>query len=120
MYYNLRKRPSVMIDFSKFDSLFQFVNYFNSEAHCKKAIAEARWGGGEAVCPFCGCTHTYNCEGGKYSCSHCGKRFSVMFEKAVKSFKYADVLRMSTSIDLVSWKIKHDSYYWMRKMGGAA
>lgn len=66
-----------MIDFSKFDSLFQFVNYFNSEARCKKAIAEARWGGGEAVCPFCGCTHTYNCEGGKYSCSHCGKRFSV-------------------------------------------
>ena len=39
-----------------------------------------------------------------------------MFEKAVKSFKYADVLRMSTSVDIVLWKIKHDSYYWARKV----
>ena len=44
------------------------------------------------------------------------ERISVMFEKAVKSFKYADVLRMSTSVDIVLWKIKHDSYYWARKV----
>lgn len=66
-----------MIDFSKFDSLFQFVNYFNSEERCKKAIAEARWDEGDAVCPYCGCTHTYDCESGRYACSKCGKRFSV-------------------------------------------
>ena len=66
-----------MIDFRQFNSLVQFINYFNSEERCISAIAEARWGNGEAICPFCGCSHTYNCKNGKYSCSHCGKRFSV-------------------------------------------
>jgi transposase-like protein len=66
-----------MIDFGKFNSLFDFVNYFNSEERCIRAIREARWGNGEAVCPYCGCTHTYECSNGKFACSHCQKTFSV-------------------------------------------
>ena len=47
-------------------------------------------------------------------------RFEDMFKRAVKSFDYADVLKMSTSVDIVTWKIKHDSYYWARNIKNAS
>lgn len=65
------------INFSKFDSLVALVDYFNTEDKCKAAIAQERWGDGEAVCPYCGCTHTYSCKDGRYSCPNCHKKFSV-------------------------------------------
>ena len=37
-----------------FNSLISLVNHFNSDK---------RWGG-NVVCPFCGCTHTYVCSNG--------------------------------------------------------
>ena len=65
------------INFSQFNSLIALVDYFNTEDKCKQAIAQERWGDDEAVCPYCGCTHTYSCTDGRYSCSHCHKTFSV-------------------------------------------
>ena len=65
------------INFAQFNSLIALVDYFDTEDKCKQAIAQERWGDYEAVCPYCGCTHTYVCNNGRYSCSHCHKTFSV-------------------------------------------
>ena len=66
------------INFTKFNSLIQLTNFFNTEEKCKAAIAQQRWGDGEAVCPYCGHTHTYTCSDGRYSCPNCHKKFSVL------------------------------------------
>jgi transposase-like protein len=65
------------INFAKFNSLFALVDYFNSEDVCKQAIAQQRWGDGAAVCPYCGCTHTYMTKEGRYICKECASHFSV-------------------------------------------
>jgi transposase-like protein len=65
------------INFAQFNSLIALVDYFNTEAKCKAAIAQERWGDGEAVCPYCGCTHTYACKDGRYSCPNCKRKFNV-------------------------------------------
>ena len=49
----------------------------------------------------------------KWSASY---RFEDMFKKAVKHFEYTDVLSLSSVIDVVAWKTKHDSYYWAGKV----
>jgi transposase-like protein len=43
-------------------------------------------------------------------------RFDDMFSKAVKSFKYTDVLVLSSIVNVAAWKAKHDSYYWLSKI----
>ena len=65
------------INFSQFNSLIALVDYFNTEDKCRAAIAQERWGDGEAVCPYCGCTHTYSCTDGRYSCPNCKRKFNV-------------------------------------------
>jgi transposase-like protein len=65
------------INFTKFNSLIQIADYFNTEDKCKQAIAQERWGEGAAVCPYCGHTHTYVCADGRYSCPNCHKKFNV-------------------------------------------
>lgn len=81
----------IRINFSQFDSLIQIADYFKSEAVCIQAIAQERWGEHEAVCPYCGCTHTYNCSDGRYSCPNCKRKFSVtvgtIFENTKISFR---------------------------------
>ncbi len=67
-----------MIDFDNFTSLIQIADYFNSDEICKQTIAEERWPKGNAVCPYCGCTHTYKCADGRYSCPECHRKFSVL------------------------------------------
>ena len=67
----------IHINFTKFDSLIQIADYFHSEDICKQAIAQERWGDGEAVCPYCGCTHTYMTAEGRYICKECASHFSV-------------------------------------------
>ena len=67
----------IHINFAKFDSLIQIADYFHSEDVCKQAIAQERWCDGEAVCPYCGCTHTYMTAEGRYICKDCASHFSV-------------------------------------------
>ena len=43
-------------------------------------------------------------------------RFEDMFKKACKVFAYTDVLSLSSVVDVVAWKEKHDSYYWAGKV----
>lgn len=66
-----------MIDFSKFNSLISVINFFDTEAKCKEVLYENKWADGEAVCPFCGHTHTYLRSNGRIQCAHCKKTFSV-------------------------------------------
>ena len=47
-------------------------------------------------------------------------RFGDMFDKAVKSFGYTDVLSLSSIVDVPTWTMKHDSYYWKYKAERAA
>ena len=70
-------KQTMHINFAKFDSLIQIADFFNSEEKCKQAIAQQRWGDGEAVCPYCGSTHTYMTKEGRYICNDCNHRFSV-------------------------------------------
>ena len=65
------------INFAHFKSEISLMDYFNTEEKCKAAIAQERWGDGEAVCPYCGCTHTYMTAEGRYICKECNSRFSV-------------------------------------------
>ena len=47
-----------MIDFNRFNSIFELTEYFNSEGKCRsKAIFESRWDKNDVVCPFCGHHH---------------------------------------------------------------
>ena len=66
------------INFSKFDSPLEIADYFHTEGICKAAIAQERWGDGAAVCPYCGCTHTYMTKEGRYICKDCHRHFSVL------------------------------------------
>lgn len=59
-----------MIDFSRFNSLFALTTYFDTEAKCKKVIAESRWEKGDVVCPFCGEHHCTSRTDGRYHCAH--------------------------------------------------
>lgn len=43
------------------------------------------------------------------------ERFNDMFAKAVKSFRYTDVLSLSSVVNVDIWKKKHDSYYYAYK-----
>ena len=43
----------IMINFSKFNSLYSVATYFNTEVKCQQAIVESRWGD-DVVCPYCG------------------------------------------------------------------
>ena len=62
-----------------FNSLISLVNHFNNDKRCRDFITEQRWGK-EVVCPFCGCTHIYECGNGdnQFKCAHCHKRFSCL------------------------------------------
>ena len=68
----------IHINLAKFDSLIQIADYFSSEEICKQAIAQERWGDGAAVCPYCGCAHTYMTAEGRYICKECASHFSVL------------------------------------------
>ena len=66
------------ISFTKFDSLIQLTDFFDSEDKCKAAIAQERWGNGEVVCPYCGSTHCHMYSDGRYICKGCQRKFSVL------------------------------------------
>ena len=62
-----------------FNSLISLVNHFNNDKRCRDFITEQRWGK-VVVCPFCGCTHIYECGNGdnQFKCANCHKRFSCL------------------------------------------
>ena len=65
------------INFSKFNSLFSVMNYFNTEDKCREAIAQSRWSDGDVVCPYCGQHHCHLRKDKRYCCSNCNCNFSV-------------------------------------------
>lgn len=66
-----------MIDFSRFNSIFELTAFFCTEERCKRAIRDSRWEKDDIVCPFCGKHHCYTRKDGAYRCPECGKNFSV-------------------------------------------
>lgn len=63
-----------------FDSLFDLLDYFDTETKCVDYLAQMRWNG-EPECPYCGHNHTYelNVKGRtkRWKCAKCRKQFSV-------------------------------------------
>ena len=86
-----------MIDFTQFKSVISVINHFNNEDYVQRYIDE----------------QSYRWNARKWSAS---ERFEDMFKKAAKSFDYTDVLSLSSVIDVVAWKKKHDSYYLAGKV----
>ena len=66
-----------MINFRRFNSIFELTEYFNTEDKCRRAIFESRWEKGDVVCPFCGQHHCSSRTDGRFHCSRCGANFSV-------------------------------------------
>lgn len=64
-----------MIDFKRFDSLIQMMEYFTSDRVCREYLVESRWGG-DVVCPYCGHHHCKAGYKGRYVCPHCLNKFS--------------------------------------------
>ncbi len=76
-----------MIDFSRFNSIFELTDYFSTEDKCRKAIFESRWDKNDVVCPFCGQHHCYTRKDGSFRCPHCGKNFSVLVNTIFENTK---------------------------------
>lgn len=76
MYLNLE--DFFMIDFSKFNSIFELTEYFNSDERCRRAIRDSRWIKNDVVCPYCGGHHCVERKDGRYRCPHCKRNFSVL------------------------------------------
>ena len=84
-----------MINFSKFNSIYELTSYFNSEEKCRKAIFESRWNKDDVICPFCGQHHCVGRTDGRFHCSHCKANFSVT----------VGTIFENTKIPLVKWFI---------------
>ncbi len=65
-------------DLRDFDSFYDLVNYFDTEEKCIGYLAQMRWNG-EAQCPYCEHTHTYELKGKtrRWKCAACRQQFSV-------------------------------------------
>jgi transposase-like protein len=67
-------------DIRDFDSLFDLLDYFDTETKCIDHLAQLRWNG-EVECPYCGHNHIYklNVKGRekRWKCSKCKQQFSV-------------------------------------------
>lgn len=61
-----------------FDSLFDMLDYFDTEDACIDYLAKVRWNG-VAECPYCANEKTYRLNGGRknWKCASCRKQFSV-------------------------------------------
>lgn len=65
-------------DIRDFDSLFDMLDYFNTEEKCIEYLAKVRWEGG-VECPHCENDKAYRLSTGRknWKCSKCRKQFSV-------------------------------------------
>lgn len=86
---------NVSVNFTQFNSLLSVTSYFNTEEKCLRTIEKARWENGQAVCPYCGCTHCYECSDGRYICKECNKRFSAL----------VGTIFQNTKLPLIKWFI---------------
>ncbi len=87
-----REYKRIMVNFSKFNSLYAVTTYFNTENKCREAIVQSRWGD-DVVCPYCGQHHCHKRADGRFCCSKCNKNFS---EKVGTAFE-------NTKIPLRKW-----------------
>ena len=52
-----------MIDFSRFNSIFELTDYFDTEDKCRRVIRDSRWDKHDIVCPYCGEHHCVDSSG---------------------------------------------------------
>jgi len=68
------------IQIRDFDSLYELLDYFNTEEKCVDYLAELRWNG-EPECPYCGHNDSYvlivTGRGKRWKCTKCQKQYSV-------------------------------------------
>jgi transposase-like protein len=76
-------------------NLKELMQKFNNEAACREFLIQQRWNG-KPVCPYCGCTKSYNIENGKrFKCANkeCYKKYSVTVGTVMEA----------TNISLTTW-----------------
>jgi transposase-like protein len=63
-----------------FDSLYELLDFFNTEDQCVDYLAQIRWNG-EPECPYCGYNESYvlntTKRGKRWKCTKCHKQYSV-------------------------------------------
>lgn len=79
-----------------FTNLIEFIRTMPDEAACREFVAQQRWEGGKAVCPYCNHNKCYVIENGKrYKCGAktCYKKFSVI----------TGTIMEASNIPLIKW-----------------
>lgn len=79
-------------NFSRFDSLIDIMQHFNTKEKCVRFIKETRWGD-DIVCPYCGHHHCYERTDGNFKCPACNHNFSVL----------VGTIFENTKLPLVKW-----------------
>jgi transposase-like protein len=60
-----------------FNSLYDLMQYFDTEEKCREHLKSIRWKNGQ-YCPHCGSVKVYEFKDGKtYKCGDCRKKFSI-------------------------------------------
>jgi len=66
-----------MSELQDFNSLYELIQYFDSEETCREHLKKIRWKNGQ-YCPHCGGVKVYEFKNGKtYKCGYCRKKFSI-------------------------------------------
>lgn len=64
-------------NFSRFDSLIELLDYFNTEKKCIKFLEKELWENGTPISPYDPTSKVYRRGDGLYRCKNTGKNFNV-------------------------------------------
>lgn len=62
---------------SKFKSIRELIDTFNTEQKCIEFLEQIFWPDGEPISPFDESSKVYKCKGNKYKCKNTGKYFTI-------------------------------------------
>ncbi|MEP7377027.1 MAG: IS1595 family transposase [Chitinophagaceae bacterium] len=100
-----------------FNNLRELILSMPDEKVCKKYLADQRWEGGKAICPYCGYGKCYHIENGKrYKCGskECYKKFSVITGTVFEASNIP-LVKWFTAIYLIASHKKGISSYQLGK-----
>lgn len=85
------------LNFGKFNSVFEFMNLFNTEKKCIRYLEKELWAYG-VVSPYAPTSKVYHRGDGMYRCKNTGKNFNVRIGTILKAQSYLCVSGSRLSI----------------------